>query len=105
MRCEIGGVERGVVQRDRLNQALERNQRGAGAAILRSRSLGTFIVAGADEERQRLGRIDWDVSRLSGKGRRRRRGGIAIGIASRVYPEAERSGGSVGACEGHRYIR
>ena len=82
MRCEIGGVERGVVQRDRLNQALERKQRGAGAAILRSRSLSILIVAGADEERHRLGRIDCDVSRCrswrGGPGRCRRRRGIAI---------------------------
>src|ERR1700730_4117076 len=102
MRCEIGGVERGVVQRDRLNLALERMQRGAGAATLRSRSLSILIVAGADEERHRLGRIDCDVrGRRSwgggpGRWRRERR------IASRGYPEAEHLGG---ALEGHRYIR
>jgi Male sterility protein len=44
MRCEIGGLERCVVQRDRLNQALERNQRGAGALSLRSRILSILIV-------------------------------------------------------------
>src|ERR1700685_3618344 len=106
MRCEIGGVERGVVQRDGLNQALERMQRGASAASLRSRSLSILIVAGADEERHRLGRIDCDVRRYSswigGPGRCRRRRVIAVGVACRVYPETEHLGG---AFEGHRYVR
>src|SRR3984957_6327400 len=104
MRREIAGVERGVVQRDRLNQALERNQRGAGATSLRSRSI--LLVAWAVEERPRLGRIDCDVRRYSswigGPCRCRWRRGIAVAIASRVYPEAEHLGG---AFEGHRYIR
>src|ERR1700730_2304669 len=105
MRCEIGGVERGVVQRDRLNQALERMQWGAGAATLRSRGLSILIVAGADEERHRLARIDCDVrcysSWIGGPGRCRRRRVIAVGFARRVYPEADALGG---AFEGHRHI-
>src|SRR6202451_1569349 len=104
MRCEIGGLERGVVQRDRLNQALVRMQRGAVALSLRSRSLSILIVAGADEERHRLVRTDCGVSRVSGKlRRRRRRRGCRIG-GGVGYPGGKRSVVFVGALESQRYI-
>jgi hypothetical protein len=47
MRLQSAGIERGLVQRDRLHEALERKQRGPGADILRSQRL--IVGAGADQ--------------------------------------------------------
>src|SRR5580704_2381256 len=101
MRCKLGEVEHAVVQRDRLNGSLERIRRSAGAEILRSWSFSA--IAGADEERHRLGRIDLHVARWHWRGpvRARRRRGIAIAIATRVYPETH----ITVLVTGHRYVR
>jgi hypothetical protein len=64
-------AERRLVHRDRLNQALERKQRRAGAAIVRPRRL--IIGTGADETLQQLGWIGCNVTRWIGDPVRRRR--------------------------------
>lgn len=61
MRLDSAGAEHRVVQRDVLNLALERIQRGTGAAVLRSQRL--IILTGADEDCRQLARIGCDITR------------------------------------------